>query len=106
MLPDGAHFDVGEVFGDFQSHALALSNRAHASLANAFVEVPDRGAERASDLEEPTRRHAVEAVPILMQLLIGEAENLGKLSRLSVSRKHEDARPQRSRSTSAARMAA
>jgi hypothetical protein len=27
--------DVGEVFGDFQSHALAPSNRAYAFLANA-----------------------------------------------------------------------
>ena len=50
-------WNVGEIAGDFQSHALVLSNRAHALLANAFVEIVDRDAEDARDLEEPRRIH-------------------------------------------------
>ena len=46
--------DVGKVASDLQDHALALGKRVHRFLSNAFVEIADRDAEHARDLEEPS----------------------------------------------------
>ena len=71
--------DVGEVASNFQHHPLTLANRTHALLAKAFVEMADRDAEDACDLEKPPSRHAVYAALVLMHLLISDADLLGKL---------------------------
>src|SRR5262249_51201367 len=53
--------------------------RAHPFLANVIVEIADREAEQARDLEEPTSRHTVYSALVLVQLLISYAEKFGKL---------------------------
>ena len=64
---------------DRQNHALARGKRAHAFLSNAFVEIADRDAERACDLEEPPSRNAVYAALVLVRLPISDAAEFGKL---------------------------
>ena len=71
--------DVSEVASNFQPQPFTLGNRAHTFLANAFVEMADRDAEHACNLEKPPSRHAVYAALVLMHLLISDADLLGKL---------------------------
>ena len=42
--------DVSEVASNLQKHTLALGNRAHGFLSNAFVEIADRDADLARRL--------------------------------------------------------
>ena len=71
--------NVGEVASDFQDHALAQGKRAHGFLSNAFVEIADRDAKYACDLEEPPGGYTVNAALVLVRLLISDADEFSKL---------------------------
>src|SRR5215469_17093734 len=71
--------DLGEVAGDFEQHAMMRRDLPRPFLADAFVKIGDRCAQRAGDLEQPAGRDPVDAALVFVRLLVGHADHLGEL---------------------------
>src|SRR6185437_4235783 len=71
--------DLREVARELQAHPLARADRAAALGIEPLEEIGDRHAQHARDLEEAAGRDAVDATLVFMRLLVGDADQVGKL---------------------------
>src|SRR5947209_3044838 len=72
-------WDLREIAGEFQAHALARADRAGALPLQAFKEITDRHAQNLRDLIEPASRDAVDAALVFVRLLIGHPDQVSEL---------------------------
>ena len=63
-------FLISAKFRDVQQHALVRRDLPGAFLPDAFVEISDRGAQRASDLEQRASRDPIDPALIFVSLLL------------------------------------
>src|SRR5258708_19530643 len=83
--------DFAEVARELQHHPLArIGGRRCRLSVQPFVEIADRDAEHAGDLEETAGGYAIDATLVFMRLLIGDADEIGYLL---LRQPHHDASP-------------
>src|SRR5271169_2412637 len=71
--------DLREIAGDLEQHTLVWCDLPRTFLADPFVEVADRRAQRPGDLEQPSSRDPIDSALVFVRLLIGHTNHLGKL---------------------------
>ena len=71
--------DFGKVTGDLEQHPLMGRDLLRPFFADAFVEISNRCAQRARNLEQPSGRYAIDAALVFVSLLIRHADHLGEL---------------------------
>ena len=70
---------VHKVAHKLQQHALAAGHAALPSFWESFVEIADLDPKRSGDKVEPAGRDPVQRLLVLMRLLVGNANQLGRL---------------------------
>src|SRR5258706_12229467 len=71
--------DLREVAGEFEAHALARADRPSVLLLQPVKEITDRHAQNLTDLIEAAGGNPVDAALIFVRLLVGDADQVGKL---------------------------
>jgi hypothetical protein len=71
--------DLGEIAGKLEAHSLTRADRTLVVLFESVEEIADRHAQDLRDLEQTTGRNSVDPALVFVGLLIGDADQIGKL---------------------------
>src|SRR6516164_4685318 len=71
--------DLREVACNLEQHALVWRNLPWTFLSDALIEVADRRAQSAGDLEQPAGGHPIDPALVFVSLLISNPDHFGEL---------------------------
>src|SRR5579872_711748 len=71
--------DLGEISRQLETHALTRADGPAALIVEALEEIADGDAQHPRDLIKPAGRNAIDAALIFVRLLVGDADEVGKL---------------------------